>query len=384
MIRARKVLETLTASVALALATACSSWRTVEVRDGWTLYGEQGEAVDAAAFAASFDPAYRAVEDVFGEFTEIVRVHAIPSEKSAVTLPANDLGLVHEVPGIGRARVRAYHARGDGVFGPVTGIYADTPEPGTAVHELVHARIAELAPDLPLWLEEGLACYLGDGFLGSDRWIVDGYACWHVRELREQRLPDKELERVLKLAAADESSVRENVLVHFIGWAIVFDLARESGDLAWKEWFTRYRRGISSEEARERIERAISGAAEADWLKRLQDPNRDVRLSTAKGLWKLRSRGAVTALLDAIEDEQDAEVKVALAINALAAGGDVRLGDEARERFWPTVWPTLRRGQLSDANEQAALKSLYLSYRRRTQITSQQALEGLRRYWAEE
>jgi hypothetical protein len=252
------------------------------------------------------------------------------------------------------------------------------------VHELVHARIAELAPDLPLWLEEGLACYLGDGFLEDDRWIVDGYACWHVRELREQRLPDKELERVLKLSAADESSVRENVLVHFVGWAIVFDLRREAGELAWKDWLARYRRGISAEEARQRIERTISGEAEASWLERLGDPDRFVRMATAKGLWKLRSPGAVVALLDAIDEEQDAEVKVALAINALAAGGDVRLSDEGRERFWPTVWPALRRGQLSDASEQAALKSLYLSYRRRTEMTSQQALEGLRRYWAEE
>ena len=77
-------------------------------------------------------------------------------------------------------------------------------------------------------------------------------------------------------------------------------------------------------------------------------------------------------------------MKVALAINALAAGGDVKLSDSARERFWPTVWPALRRGQLKDTGEQQALRNLYLSYRRRTQISSQQALEGLRRYWAED
>lgn len=372
-----------TAAVLGCLA-ACSSWQTVEVRDGWTLYSEQGQTVDAAAFAASFDPAYRAVEDVFGAFDETIRVHAMQSDNSAKVPQAHELGLVRDVPGIGRARVRAYHARGDGVFGPSTGIYADTPEPGTAAHELVHARVAEIAPDAPLWLEEGLACFLGDGFLDGDRWIVDGYACWHVRELREQRLPDKELDRVLRLSAADESSVRENVLVHFVGWAIVFDLQREAGALDWKQWFARYRRGIGSEEARQRIERTISATAEAEWLKRLTDPNRDVRLATAKGLWKLRSRAAVTSLLDAIDNEQDGEVKVALAINALAAGGDIKLGEETRDRFWPTVWPVLRRGQLKDATEQQALKSLYLSYRRRTQVTSQQALEGLRRYWAEE
>jgi hypothetical protein len=383
MKRGRILLGT-AATLCGVLAAACSSWRTVEVREGWTLYSEKGRAVDTAAFAASFDPAYRAVEGVFGAFDETVRVHAIQTEETIAETHVNDVGLVRDVPGIGRARVRAYHARGDGVFGPATGIYADTPEPGTAVHELVHARIAEIAPELPLWLEEGLACFLGDGFLDGDRWIVDGYACWHVRELREQRLPDKELERVLKLSAADEASVRENVLVHFVGWAIVFDLQRQTGTLDWKRWMARYKNGIDSEEARERIERTISTDAEAEWLKRLADPQREVRLATAKGLWKLRSRTAVTALLDALDDEQDGEVKVALAINALAAGGDVKLNDSARERFWPTVWPALRRGQLKDATEQQALRNLYLSYRRRTPMSSQEALEGLRRYWAED
>lgn len=366
------------------LAASCSSWRAVEVRDGWTLYGEQGRTVDTAAFTASFDPAYRAVEEVFGPFADTVRVHAIGAERTLATLPSSDVGLVQDVPGIGRARVRAYHARGDGVFGPATGIYADSPEPGTAVHELVHARIAEIAPALPLWLEEGLACYLGDGFVEGDRWIVDGYACWHVRELRDQSLPDKELQKVLDLAAADESSVRENVLVHFVGWAIVFDLRRESGSLDWKDWFARYRRGIGAEEARMRIERTISEEAEVEWLARLRDPERNVRMATAKGLWKLRTRTAVAALIDAIEAEEDSEVRVAFAINALAAGGDVKLPEGVRERFWPVVWPALRRGQLSDPAEQQSLRNLYLSYRRRTQVTPQQALDGLRRFWAEE
>ncbi|MBL8858156.1 MAG: hypothetical protein JNL28_06625 [Planctomycetes bacterium] len=365
-------------------AVGCSAWRTVEVRDGWTLYGEKGQAVDAAAFRASFDPGYRAVERVFGPFSENVRVHAITSDKSAVEASMRDVRTIQEVPGIGRARVQAYHARGDGVFGPMTGIYADAPEPGTAVHELVHARIAEIAADLPLWLEEGLACFLGDGFLDGDEWIVDGYACWPVRELREQRLPDKELVRVLKLAAADEASVRENVLVHFIGWAIVFDLRQEAGTLDWKQWFARYKKGISVDEARLRIERTVSRDTEAAWLERLKSPDRRTRLATAKGLWKLRSRAAVESLLDAIDREDDAEVKVALAVNALAAGGDVKLTDDARDRFWPTVWPALRRGHLNDPAEQEALRGLYSSYRRRTQMSSQQALEGLRRYWAEE
>jgi len=370
-----------------AIATwtgACSSWRAVEVRDGWTLYGEPGKTVDTEAFRAAFDPAYRVVEETFGPFQDVVRVHALPEPDPRRPDDRSSIGAVQEVPGIGHARVRAYHARGDALFGPATGIYADTPDPGTAAHELVHARIAEEAPNLPLWLEEGLACYLGDGFLDKTRWIVDGYACWHVRELREQRLDDKELDRILKLAANDESSVRENVLVHFVGWAIVFDLRDEAGSLDWRTWAHRYRAGISRDEARRRIQRTVSIETERAWLARLADENRDVRLATAKGLWKLRSTNAINALLDGLDREKDPEVRVAFAINALAAGGDMKLSDATRDRFWPTVWPALRRGQLEDEAEQSALRNLYQSYRRRSTMTSQQALEGLRRYWAEE
>lgn len=378
------VIARVVGACALALAAACSSWRTVEVRDGWTLYGEPGKSVDTEAFRAAFDPAYRVVEETFGPFQDVVRVHALPEVDPRKPEAGTNVGAVHEVPGIGHARVRAYHARGDALFGPSTGIYADTPDPGTAAHELVHARIAEEAPDLPLWLEEGLACFIGDGFLDKDRWIVDGFACWHVRELREQQLDDKELDRVLRLTANDESSVRENVLVHFVGWAIAFDLRSESGELDWREWAHRYRGGIPRDEARTRIRRTISAETERAWLARLKDPDRLVRLATAKGLWKLRSLDAVNALLDGLDHEKDPEVRVAFAINALAAGGDMKLSEATRERFWPTVWPALRRGQLNDPAEQAALRDLYQSYRRRSSSTSQQALEGLRRYWAEE
>lgn len=373
----------LAASV-LALVTGCSTWQKVEVREGWTLYGTPGQAVDATAFRASFDPAHRAVEDVFGRFQRIVRVHALPPGGKGGANASSDLGQVHEVPGIGRARVRAYHARGDALFGPATGIYADSPEAGTAVHELVHARLAEEAPDLPLWLEEGLACYLGDGFLDGETWIVDGLACWHVRELRDMTLADAELRKVLALAADDEASVRENVLVHFVGWALVFDLRREAGSFDWKTWAKRYHDGITTDEARARIARTISAEVEREWLKRLVDPDRAVRMAAAKGLWKLHSEPALRALLDALEREEDPEVRVAFAINALAAGGDMKLPNELRDRFWPAVWPVLRRGQLSDPAENQALRDLHQSYRRRSSTTSQKALEGLRRYWAEE
>jgi hypothetical protein len=279
--------------------------------------------------------------------------------------------------------VRAWHARGAGFLGTRTGIYAEEPDAGTAVHELVHARFAESAPDLPLWLEEGIACVMGDGLYDGERWIIDGYACWPVRELRDQALGDDELARVLGLDTRAAASARENVLVHFVGWAIVFDLRRESGDLAWREWAGRYARGIGVCEARARIGRTISAEVEAEWMERLADSDRGVRMATAKGIWKLRSQPAIEALIDALEREEDPELRVALAVNALASAGELKLPRELRDRLWRSVWPILRRGELSDEREHAALRDLYQSYRRRSSTSSQDALEGLRRFWAE-
>src|SRR5689334_2800052 len=175
--------------IALLLASgglaACSSWQTLEVRRGWTLYGEPGVDVDAQAFNAAFDPAFRCVEEELGPFRSTVRVHAVkPTEESPSRL--GDMGVATEVPGIGRARVSAWHAHGQGWFGSRDGIYAREPDVGTAVHELVHARFAEESASIPLWMEEGIACLLGDGFFDGENWIVDGYACWPVQHLRDQ------------------------------------------------------------------------------------------------------------------------------------------------------------------------------------------------------
>src|SRR5947209_3880554 len=93
----------------LLLATSCSSWREVRRFDGWTLYGEKGAEIDVASFRAAFDPAKHAVEERFGPFRKDVHVHALgPSVAGAHD--AHEIGFVQDVPGIGRARVRAYHA----------------------------------------------------------------------------------------------------------------------------------------------------------------------------------------------------------------------------------------------------------------------------------
>jgi hypothetical protein len=368
----------------LSAVTACSSWQTVEVRHGWTLYGEPGVQVDARAFGAAFDPAFRCVEEELGPFHGTVRVHAVKeTDESPARL--GEMGASSDVPGIGRARISAWHAHSTGWFGPRDGIYAREPEVGTAVHELVHARFAEEDVALPLWLEEGIACLFGDGFFDGERWVVDGFACWPVHLLREQTLSDEELARVLRLSATDSSSARDNFLVHFVGWAIVFDLYRDTEHVDWGAWARQYA-SIDLAEARRRLESATSPAVEQKWLEHLSSPDPARRLAAAKGSWKLQSTNALTMVLDALEREEDPEVRVGLAVNALAAAGESRLPRELRERVWGAVWPVMRRGKLADPAENAALRDLYQSYRRRTDAgekSAEQSLQGLRRFWAE-
>lgn len=367
---------------------SCTSWRTVGVHEKWTLRAEAGEKVDEAAYARAFDPALRTVEAAFGPFRERVAVHAIADEKTVSAKGASALG--HEenlatqvVPGIGLARVRAWHVHSSGPFGSPSGIYLGAPDAGTAAHELVHARLAEVSRDLPLWLEEGLASIFGDGILMHGTWTVDGLACWPLRELGDQRIPDAELERLCSLRAGEDEDARENVLAHFVGWAIVFDLMRESGSVDWRGWIARYAHGISTGEARERLERSLAPATIDCWLGRLADERPEVRCAAAKGLWKLRSERVLERLLDALEEERDPEARVVLSINALAAAGEMPLRPELTGRVWRTVWPRLRRAELEDGAENRALGELMRSFRYGTRGTSQGPLEALRRVWAE-
>ncbi len=359
--------------------TACSTWQPVERFDGWTLYAHEDTHADPQVWNAAYAPAYEAVEELLGPFESSVRVHAL---KDGTPTPLGT-DAVQMVPGIGATRVRAWHARGDGLFTPPSGVYAGTPDPGTAAHELVHARCSELDPNLPLWFEEGVACVVGDGILDNGEWIVDGYACWPVHELRNERLLDDELAKLLKVRAEDGTDTRENVLVHFIGWAIVFDLYRTEGGLRFHDWRDRYKRGISVQEARERMERSISTAVEESWLLRLEHADRRVRLATSKGLWKLESKLAMEAMVDRMELEQDPEVKASLAINALSVAGETRVGRDLSRRMWRLVGPALRTLELPESAENKALRDLWKSFRWNTNVSSRQALEGLRRFWAE-
>jgi hypothetical protein len=373
--------------IALVLA-GCSSWRTVGDYDGWTLHGEKGKEVDASRFQAAIGPAKSAVEEILGPFEKSVRVYAWSGEAGPETSGAHVIldgegGPVQDVPGIGPARVRAYHARGDDLFGPPSGIFLAAPEGGTAAHELVHARAAEENLELPLWLEEGVACLIGDGFLDRDRWVVDGLSCWPLRELQAQSISDGDLARILSLGASDPASPRENVLAHFVGWAIAFDLYREEGRIDWQGWRKRYEKGLALAEARKRLDRTLDPATSLAWMDRLRDPRREIRLATAKGVWKLRSTAIATALLEALEDEKDPEVRVGFAINLLACAGEARLPDVLTGRLWRAAWPALRRADLVDPAESRAARDLVHSFRFRSNQSSQEPLLALRRFWAE-
>jgi hypothetical protein len=189
---------------------------------------------------------------------------------------------VQDVPGIGPARVRAYHARGDELFGPPSGIFLAAPECGTAAHELVHARAAEENLELPLWLEEGVACLIGDGFLEGDRWVVDGLSCWPLRELQNQTLPDADLARILSPGASDPSSPRETCSRTSWGRRRLRSYRVRAGSIG--------RAGASGTRRASRCPKRVSAHPHARpghflaWMERLRDPRREVHLATAKGV----------------------------------------------------------------------------------------------------
>ena len=376
------------ALVALALA-GCTSWEPAGEYEGWTLYVEDGSTVDSEAYSGAFDAAFVAVEEVFGPFTGNVDVHAI---KGSVDLHSGNRGtitgeegVVEYVEGVGEAVVPAFHAGGGGGLFSPSGIFVATPATGTAVHELVHARIAELGLSLPLWFEEGVAAVMGDGIQRGERWVVDGFSFWPWLELREDRPSREELHRLLSLTSQHDHSVRENVIVHFVGWAIVFDCMRETGDLDWERWLAESRavEDLTSW-ALARMERTLEEATMHEWLDRVEDEDPAVRLAAARGSWKVGDEDVIALLLDQLEREEDDEVKVCLAVNALASLGRTEASRGIERRLWPTVLRALRRVELSQEEEREAARELYRSYRRWGGWRSRQsAFDRLDRFWRE-
>ncbi|MBM3989777.1 MAG: hypothetical protein FJ298_02090 [Planctomycetes bacterium] len=372
------------------LLCGCAGWTPVLRDDSWTLFVRDGESVDIARFGEALEPAIAAVEERMGAFSRPVRVHALdPQSRDCAPRDGPATGELQMVPDIGPARVRAYHVR-SGIFSlEPSGVFLATSDAATAVHELVHARIADLGLRLPLWFEEGLASYWGDGVAHGGRWHGDGLACWPLRELRDLEASDAELERWMKLEANDDYDSRDNLVAHFLGWAIVFDLAREHPDEGWRAWYERFEREARERgpiaAARARLERTLDRETERRWLDRLGFEDPGARMALAKGLWKLRSPEVVDRMLDALERELDPQVRVTLALNVLLASGETRLGRTRWNRVGNVALPALREGQLTDPREQEALGALYDSMRRWDSrgTRSRDALDLLSRLWEE-
>lgn len=385
----RLAIRILSSLVLAWVAAGCSSWQRIETREQWTLYAKDGESLDAEPFERALAPAFVAVQEKLGPFEDRVRVHAWNDDaldEDAPRIMGPGVARIEDVPGIGKARVRAYHVTGGATLFSPTGVFLGTADVGTAVHELVHARLAEMPRRVPLWFEEGLASLWGDGALYDGRWIIDGFACWPARVLREETISDEELERVMRLSASQTYSSRDNLLVHFVGWALVFDLAREMPGASWEKWLAHFEtdalRRTLLVATRERIARATSKATIVEWLERLKHEDPGVRLAAAKGMWKLRSQTAVDALVARLHDETDAQVSLSLGLNALLAVGEMRLSRRSWRDLWRVVVPNLGELEISDDAERGSLRQFLGGMRGRGGNT-QQGLDGLARYWEE-
>ncbi len=380
---------TLLLALVALLVSGCSSWQVLERHPGWTLHARPGNPVDADAFRAAVEPALVAAEELLGPFQRDVRIHAW---EGGVDMRSGNRGqivvgeaAIHDVPGIGPAKVQAFHARSPGGLFGRSGVFVGVADAGTILHELVHAHFEQHRLNLPLWFEEGVATFLGDGILHGGRWRVDGLVCWPWRELAGREFGDAELARLLAIRAEHDHSVPENVLVHFVGWAIVFDLARESGSLEWRDWLELFRAAPDPlAEARRRLARTLDERTPLEWLERLADPDPSVRLAAAKGTWKLRSRAVVGRLTEALRREDDPEVRVGLAVNALATAGEMRLGWRLERQLWPHVLAALRDAELADPTERAAARALHAAYSRFDGSRgTREPLAALARFWQE-
>ena len=383
-------LERLGAGLLLALGlTSCASWQAAAEFDGWTLYAKDGAEVDVDHYSSTFDVAFECVEAHFGLFTESVDVHAIPG---SVALASGNRGtitgeedVVEYVEGIGATRVPAFHAQGGGGIFEPSGIFIGKLAAGIAVHELVHARVAELNLDLPLWFEEGISTILGDGIERDGRWVMDGFSFWPWLELRADPPTDQELRKLLAISAKEGHSFRDNVLVHFIGWAILFDCLREYDGFEWRLWLDDY---LRSEDrfswAQTRLARTLEESTMLDWMLRVEEESPATRLATARGCWKLGDERVVKILLDQLEVEEDDEVKVCLVVNAMASMERGGVSSHTERRLWSRGLGALRNVELPIEAEDEAVRELFRSYvrwgRRRSR---QRSFDRLKRYWTE-
>lgn len=368
------------------LLASCSSWRQVQRFDSWTLYEIPSDPIDAAAWEQAFRPAVVTVESIFGPFAAPVAVHAwhgsvgIDGQQRTVVVGSEEANTL-ELAGVGIARIQAWHSRG-GRLGSSGGIFIATPDTGTAVHELVHAHYSEHQVELPLWFEEGVASLIGDGALYEGRWLTDGLAYWPLRELRENPPSENELRSLLDIGSGGFSSIEDNVLVHFVGWAIVFDLYRETGELDWELWYERFDWTAPLQDALLRLERTLQPETELTWLEQLSSPEAGRRIATARGAWKVRRNDVMERLLDALEVEKKPEVRATLALNLLAS-----TEQNSRPPYWRRmrrlITSTFRDVNLPDPKENSAMRVLLGAFLGRRNLNVNAAFATLDRFWSE-
>lgn len=372
------------------LVSGCTTWREVASHEDWSLYVKPGGRVDPDRYEVLLDPAVAAVEAVFGPFERPVRVHAwdggvaLTSGTRGRMQEGEDAGLVDS--DLGLARVRAFHVKND-PFGP-GGVFLGEPSAGAAVHELVHARLAELKPTPPLWFEEGIAMLIADGELvtkglGPPYWVRDGMCAWPRSVLKNEPTDDATLATILALASGEEHTVEENLLVHFLGWAIVFDLYRENPTGDWRTWLATFEADPST--AAERVARSLDRGTLLVWLhERLQDPEPGVRLAAARGTWRGADSSSLQLLSSALRHETDPDVRATLAINILAAAGEGRFAGMGRWNGLRLPIQVLDRLTFGSLADQDATERLLSGYRGRAQRgTIETAFRELEAYWQE-
>lgn len=376
-------------TILILTTVGCATWRTVGSYEGWTLHEESPGSVQEDLWRAQVEPAKAAVEAWLGPFQDSVQIHALAGP---VRLAEDGRGVVHAaeasqpVAGMHQTEVRGYHLQGTDPA-QAGGIFVRDPSLPTLVHELVHARLAEGEDELPLWFEEGIACLLSDGLMFEEHWVRDGFSAWPWAELRARRPDGLELQSVLELDSMSTSSVRENVLAHLIGWALVFDLWRETRSDDWHTWRAAFDWEHPVQDAQRRLNRVLSEPVPGEWLRaRLASSNRGVRLAALRGSWKLASPEVGAILLGALELEKDPEVQVALAVNLLASGGHVAADGSGLLHIHECARKTLSQSSLPTPSEALAVRTLVLALEDTAPGESAQAgaaLEGLRRFWDE-
>ena len=351
------------------LASCVAGWQEVAAQEDWRLYVRPGAGVDVDAYEALLGPAMEAVEAELGPFDSPVRVHAftggvqLKDGSSGRIVEGEDAGRIESE--VGTARVRAYHVRDD-PFG-AGGAFLGEASPGSAVHELVHARFAELNTDLPLWFEEGVAMLLADGVLeegpAGARWVRDGLCAWPLSRLRDLELDDERLMSLLELRPTDGHAIEENLLVHFLGWAMVFDLYRTNPEGTWQDWLAVHEADPSLATVRARLARSIDRDVLLLWLhQRLASGDAAVRRGAVLGTWRMASSADLQFLSSNLRREEDEATRATLAINILAAAGEGRYPGMGRWNGLRLPLAVLADLDLADPAEASAARALHAAY----------------------